>query len=145
VYVKLFLLVGLCFLVNKMICTSSYAARNTYTKEIAKEVAECEAKLRAVCDKGNLFVASIVDYRRKKEYYLKLLNNFKVWLEQSKIIMHTLQPDEVQQNVFDFTQTCQEYSKRISEFLYWVEGKTPPDGFSVAKPDTYFNVELQRD
>jgi hypothetical protein len=112
--------------------------------EINQRVAECTTKLNTVCEKEHIFKDSMKDAALKKKYYLKMMNDFQIWLEQSKVILPTLQPDEVQQNMSDFVQTCQDYTNKINEFLYWVEGKTPPGGFSITNPDTHFEEVMQR-
>lgn len=106
-------------------------------------VGECDSKFHSVSKKESLFVDSMSNYHLKKAYYLKLLKNFQTWLTQSKVILRTLQPEEIHQNVSDFNQACQDYTKQISEYLYWVQGKAPPGGFSMPNPDVYFNEVIQ--
>jgi archaellum biogenesis ATPase FlaH len=132
VFSSLFLLISSTFV------NSSYAGPGNSNQDIDKRVLECVAKLNAVCNKELLFTESMKDSNLKKKYYLKLMNNFQMWLEQSKVILTTLQPDEVQQNVSDLTHVCQDYFTKITEYLYWVQGKSPPGGFSMTDPDTYY-------
>jgi hypothetical protein len=106
-----------------------------YKTEIVPKVVECEAKFQSVYKKDYLFIEGMPDYQHKKDYYLKLVKDFRSWLDQSKIILRTLLLEEVQQNLNDFNFTCQDYTTQIREFLNQVEGIQPSGGFSMPNTD----------
>lgn len=144
VKIRMWLCLGISFLICIACFNFAYAAQHpAYSAEIARKVAECEAKFHSVHKKEHLFVDCMQNHQLKKKYYLKILKNFQNWLDQSKIILRTLQPEEVQQNVIDFDQNCHDYTKQITEYLDWVQGKTPAEGFSMPNPDLYFKEAIQ--